>query len=673
MNAFKAALQRRGGMINKKKLVFFSFLFFIVFTIIGDAYIYYLDGKFFESDFKYSVDLKNKNLKHEYVRDLKKYSKKLNLKLYVVSMSVTSKNAATYTVYSLKENKDSFKKRIQVKKDHSKFNSLLNGERIIIFKPLKDIVDINEKDYFYVFGKKENVYKLRSATIDKYGMSKPKENGYSNDATFMITTAWVFIFVIIFIYTAFEVNNLKKEVLIRYLNGTNKKNVIRPLIIKNTLVIISGAIIGMLLGMIITESYKFLSISAIVLAVIIFITNSLYLRLYNLDVKKTFVKSYYTYGYKLLALFVLSLISIILILTLTFNFKNIYDAALTINQEDNWEDFFDYDNIFFLFKEYTKNTNMKTDEKYAVKFYNENIDRYKIHLSFDFSNNGGYSSSVVNGNDPIVYLNKYAQKEIKNIGVNVNKLKKDTYYIISRFSDNQLKEKGIYDKKNHGEINYLLDNNEGTFETITIKSGFKLLIYDINMMNLADNYKSNPIILFDTHSVLPSKEWSGYVFNSLVKFQNKNDYNNFIRDIGYQDEVHYKNNIKELYEKKRAEKMLVLIINVILSSMVMILFNISLLTILKMDFDSRAIEVALDKVFGKRLFKRYKGLFRLLTLALTLGLIIAMMGKILFYNFHFVYIIFSGLIVFVNVILILSVFINRYEKNSIPRILKGGI
>ncbi|MDI3311906.1 MAG: hypothetical protein QJR05_10840 [Thermoanaerobacterium sp.] len=120
-------------MVNKKKLAFFSFLFLIVFTIIGDAYIYYIDGKVFESDFKYETDIKNEDLKQEYVHDLEKYSKDFDLKIYVISSVVTSKNSATYTVYSADENKEFFKNRILVKKDNSKFRSLVSGEREIVF------------------------------------------------------------------------------------------------------------------------------------------------------------------------------------------------------------------------------------------------------------------------------------------------------------------------------------------------------------------------------------------------------------------------------------------------------------------------------------------------------------------------------------------------------------
>ncbi|MBY6035060.1 hypothetical protein KUV80_00240 [Fictibacillus nanhaiensis] len=659
-------------MINKKKLTFFSFLFLIVFTIIGDAYIYYIDGKVFESDFKYQTDVKNKKLKQEYVRDLEKYSKDFDLKIYVISSDVTSKNSATYTVYASPNNKDFFKNRILTKKDNSKFSSLVSGKRKIVFKPLQEIIDINEKSY-YVFGTNANVEKLRSVTNDKYGMSKPFDNGYSNDAPFMIAAAWIFIFLIILIFTFFEVSNYKKEALIRYLNGTDKKNVVMPLIVINSITILWAAIIGLIVGMTITESYKFINISVLTILLIILCSNSLYLLLFKLDVKKTFVRSYYTAGYKLFAFFVLLIISIMSILILTFNFKTMHDSILTINQKDSWEKFYNYDNVLFFFKEHTKETNMDTDEEYAVKFYNENLNRFHIYLSFDFSNNGGIASSMVNTEESIVYLNKHAKKDLDELGVKVDNLKKDTFYIISRYSKDELKKNGIYDETSSDEVDFLLNKDNEMFETITIQESYTLLVHDINMANLADNYKKNPIIILDTHSVLPSEKLSGYVFNSLVKFNKESDFNNFIESIGYQNEVFYKNNIKNLYKEKQAEKILVLIINIILSVTIMILFNISLSAILKMDFNSRAVEIAIDKIFGKTLLRRYKGLFRLLISAFIIGVSTALAGKLLFYNFSLLYVAIASLIVFINICVILLLFINRYEKISIPRVLKGGI
>ncbi|KMJ59155.1 hypothetical protein AB685_08850 [Bacillus sp. LL01] len=312
-------------MINKKKLAFFSFLFFIIFTIVGDSYIYFLDGKVFESDFRYETDIKDRELKQEYVQDLGRYSEEFDLKIFVVTSDVTSKNSATYTIYSSDEDKEFFKNRILSNQDNPSFHSLISGEREILFKPFQDITQINEKNY-YVFGTKDNVEKLRSATNDKYGMSKPEDNNYANDAPFILSAAWIFIFSIILIYSFFEVNNYKKEALFKYLNGTNIKNVVQPLVITNTVTIIFAAIIGLFLALLITESYKFAYITIVAVIVLLLFSNSFFLLLFNLNVKKTFVRSYYTIGYKMLAFLVLSVISITSILILSFTFKTIHDA-----------------------------------------------------------------------------------------------------------------------------------------------------------------------------------------------------------------------------------------------------------------------------------------------------------------------------------------------------------
>lgn len=668
-------------MLDKKKVAFFSFLFFLAFTIIGDAYIYFLDGKIDESDFKYTTSFKDDELGREYLNDLEKLSEELHLKIYVINSTVNSKNSSTYTVYSTDNNKDYVKSRILVQNDVSTFSSLINGRREVIFKPLGDAKLANKEVYYNVFGTKENVEVLRSKTIDKYGMSKPIENLYPNDATFMIASAWIIVFFTILLYVAIEVNNLKKEVLIKYFNGSDKKDIILPLILNNSVTIFISTVIGILLAQLITESFKFLIISLILVLIIILSTNLLYLKLRNLNIKKTFVKSYYTSGYKLLTFATLFIITITLILTLTLNIKTIYDAMLTINQEDKWEEFHAYDNVLFMFRHFTDTTNIETDAEHAVNFYNDYLDTYQIHLSFDFINNGGIASSMTDVNETFIYLNKYAKKNIEHLNVDLDKLVEDRYYIISRYSDEELEEKGIFDLAEPNEITDLLGENRGVFETIYIKDPYKLLVYDINITNLADNYKKNPIIILDTHDKLPgnpiydslSVHNGAYVFNSLIKFQNDNDFEEYIKKIGYENEIFYKNNVKDLYLEKRAEKMLILLINVILSLMILVLFNISLSTILKNDFNSRAVEVALDKVFGKTLFERYKGLFRLLIGAFGLGIIIALLCKLIFYQFSFIFILVSAIIVFINTIFTVYLYINKYEKIGIPRILKGGV
>ena len=82
---------------------------------------------------------------------------------------------------------------------------------------------------------------------------------------------------------------------------------------------------------------------------------------------------------------------------------------------------------------------------------------------------------------------------------------------------------------------------------------------------------------------------------------------------------------------------------------------------------------SLDKVFGKTLFERYKGLFRLLIGAFGLGIIIALLCKLIFYQFSFIFILVSAIIVFINTIFTVYLYINKYEKIGIPRILKGGV
>src|SRR5690625_7034383 len=103
-------------------------------------------------------------------------------------------------------------------------------------------------------------------------MIKPEDIHYHNDVGYINVSAWVFVFFIIFLYVTFEVNNLKKEVLIKYFNGSDKKDIILPFIFTNSVTIISSALIGMLLAQLVTESSKFLLISLVIILFIVLST-----------------------------------------------------------------------------------------------------------------------------------------------------------------------------------------------------------------------------------------------------------------------------------------------------------------------------------------------------------------------------------------------------------------
>ncbi len=644
----------------KSKFLFFAFIFFVAFVITGDAYIYYLDGKVFESDFYYEVEIKDKNVRKEYVEELQTLEKTLGIRVVSGVSNVKGKNEAEYTLCTSEGNWEFLRERLKLSSNNETLCSLISGKRHVRIRTLEDVLQSPTDGDFYVFGDKTQVDKLRSLTIDKYGMSKPIENGYPGDAGFILTTIWSFIALIVIIYTYFDAVNRKRETLIKYLNGSERRSIIRLLMLKNTIVIGTSSMLGMLLAKLVTESMKFIGISLLLLVAIILISNLLYMTLYRLEVKKILSRNHYSSGHKRILFAVLTVITAMTVFCMGFNIKTIFDASRTLSQKEIWKSLSEYDNTAFFFRNLSKNTNSEKDKQYAVRFYNKYIDKYKIHLSFDFENNGGMASSGVEGKDSFVYMNKYA--------VQAKDLKPDCFYLVTPYSKAQTKQKNIYDT-----ADYLL-NQHYEYKVITMNEDYETLVLDINMDNLGENYKKSPIVIIDTHDTLPGKDAAlgGYVSNALVKFEHPHDFNKYIKSIGYENEIYYKNNVGKLYEEKCSEKMLFLVICLILSGMMLALFSITLSTVLKVDFDSRAMEVAVNKIHGKSLLKRYRSVFLMVAGSFAAGMVLALLGKVIFLSFSTACALAGSIIVLADILIILEIFIFRYEKKQIAGILKGG-
>ncbi|WP_390410047.1 hypothetical protein [Lacticaseibacillus jixiensis] len=671
--------------LNWRKLTSLTILFWIVFIIIGDAYIFHLDGQANSSDYQFTAGV-TRQQESAYERDLAKQSRQLNLKVFVVDYEVTGKQSAKYTIYTFEENKRFMQQRLQLYHDNNHVNSLLNGSRQVVFKPFKQrtVKSNYRKMSYFAFGSQSNVNKLRQRLIDQYGLSRPQPNRYKSDALGLILAAWLLAASVVLLSTFFEVARLRKETLIRYLNGADFPQIIRPLIRKNSLLMIISAGTGVLLAMSVTTAQKFWLWSLLAISLLIICSDMLFLKLRHLKLKETFALSYYPRSYQILNFATLFLTIITLLVTLNYSFKNMADAAETIRQGESWQRFADYDNVYFIFKDFTAKTNPQTDQAHAIEFYNQNLDRYQMHLAFDFGHNGGSASSRIDQSESFVYLNKYAKTDLRQIGLDPGDFAANRFYLISQYSLRELQERHLFgngDSKSEDTINNLLPNVHLTkynCQVHQLNKSYRFVVHDINMANLADNVHRNPVILLDTHDHLPASgqnplQFSGFhVFDSLVKFHHSDDFARFLRQIGYQNQYHYKHSVLAIYSEKRADKMLLLVINLILSLLLLILFNFSLTIILHLDFKARSVEIALGKIFGRNLFQRYRGLLTLVLTALGVSCLLFVLANQFLYNFSLWYGTMALVVVLINLGLSISFFIRHYERISIPRVLKGG-
>ncbi|MCR5837597.1 MAG: hypothetical protein K6G88_13950 [Lachnospiraceae bacterium] len=419
------------------------------------------------------------------------------------------------------------------------------------------------------------------------------------------------------------------------------------------------------------------------LGTVIFITILHLVSFEVVNIKKTLTRN--MVSPKVIFLMEISVVLIIIAtnMCLGLNVKMLHDSINTIKQNKIWEKLSEYNYFYILFreKELTNedgiyNTQIVIDDEVWDKdvycadvLYNKYLKEHRAILNIDLIKNGihnEYDEDV-----SIIYANAGVKDEIEELLNDIDsnvQLKEDRYYIISKYSEEELRKNNIYD------CIVSIDFEDRLKDAYYVKANknYKWITYDIKMPNLADNEKKNPVIIYNPKmSGCLSPE---YEMGALLKFESEDEFQKIINEQGINNGYsnYYTKKSGPEYLEKRKDKISQLIVNGIISIIMLVLFNSIFALVLKMEFDSRAEKIAISKVLGKGLIKRYMRVFVFLIIAFLVS------GAVTFIiinnmdNFNLSDMCVGYMITIVNIIIMLIGFVENYEAKSIVKILKGG-
>lgn len=113
-------------------------------------------------------------------------------------------------------------------------------------------------------------------------------------------------------------------------------------------------------------------------------------------------------------------------------------------------------------------------------------------------------------------------------------------------------------------------------------------------------------------------------------------------------------------------------VNIVLSIILLLLFFITLYTVLKAEFKYRADEICIRKILGDTFIKRYLLIFNFINMIVIIAtIILCIIGM----RIKIIEPLFVGIslgISYIVILLIFIIFINIYENHNIPKNLKGG-
>lgn len=670
----KFTLFKKNTMVNR--IILYFLLFFVALLITGEAYLSYIDESIYMEDYdSYKIFHSEKELQY-FLSESYKSANNHNVGIFITKSQVNGRSSVSYDIYASELAKNKIQKKIIINKSNEEVGAFLTGKRTIKFHKY---IDYNINKYGNVkdseaiiclIGTKKDADLVYQELAEKCIMSYPREAGKIKDAFFIILLSWSLIFVIVIISEIAYILGMRREIAIKLINGTHRSKEKKEHCVRFLRDLCIAGITAVILMNKINNALKFWKIEIVVfLAIIIAVFGAYAIVIGNINPNEAYKKSIYGKGMQKFFIISCSILLIIVLIALPITINNIDDVRKTYDQEKTWEKYSDYSNVYFSSKGETAIANSDTDKKYAREFFNNNINKYNVIVFQNFAKNGGIYSIDTDNN--ILYANKNAIEQIKDL-IDF-KIKSNSFYIIS----NRVREELLKDDDFRNDVELIFSEKIGkevvNGQFVQINKTFKCSTLDINFSNLGDNHYKNPIIILDTYDRMQiEKEYSTFLLNSIIKVSNK-DFYSYIDEINYNEENYYIENVKKIYNQKKSEKTVLLVLNMVIMALLMILFNLVFSKMLKEYLKANCVEIAIKKVNGFNQIKRYKTIYAFIFTSIIVGVGLTVFLELFVFNRQLIHLIIGTFLIVLDIIFVFSFYIKKIENKKIANILKGEL
>lgn len=655
--------------MRKVQIAVVVFLIFIGIIISGEIYIEYISD--FEDMPAVSFNSNNYNCK-EMLNDLYNGAKEKGLLIGGISTQVDSIYTSRKSIYCDQEFKEYLEDNYYIKEGNQK--ALFSGKVIIKFDDFKNIPEERMKALvnptkLYLVGSEEIISDFISEFSEKYPVYKPEFGTASRlrEAKTKLLLVWGLILVMIIIISYYVLQKEKKESVIRVTLGECaigiflKKAIIEIGIIGGSFEIIS--LIARILG----YSTFDLEIVRMVVYATVLICVLMQGTVLKFDVSRVMSNDvisgeilFMNYIVKLLAVAV----TVILVIS---EFKEINNYIDYKAQGKLFEYYKGYVNVNLQVKNYEE----VAPSEYMEKLYRENIDKLQVTYFVDDTN--GVSDI------DIICANKNSVEYIKRVIPELSDydFKEGVYFIYNK--NTTLREdikneatdmaSNLYDKEEEMKPQYLEYKEDVVLPCICIeedrdsKNSKNPVIVLVNLSvkndyNIGDG--SRYLIFFEKAMWKATEKDIEQALEKISKDRNATAY---IQDVydSYVERL-------ELLERTAYIKA------VLIAALLLIVVIISRIQV-QILYSSNEIEIAVKKTLGYSMFERYRKMY------IYSGLIniIAIVSGII-YSKTSMYkggggvleICLIGAFVMLLDFLIITLFISRNERVSVPKTLKGG-
>lgn len=595
-----------------------ALLFVSGFLFNGELFALYFDNfqeSFYKSTFSFdnlSYEISNTEITEDFIHA----AENSNIDFFMIDSRIESAYMKTVTIYGT----DDAIEHIENKGIHNKeYLSMFLGTIKVQLLPFNEIEDIKSIEYCYYIGDIDSLEDMRlfkARLIDKYGGGFPKIYSSDKETRLNIITVWSIIIFLMSLLHLYEILMQKKEVALRVVLGENIKRIFIRNIISDYMYI---SFLSFILPLLLTKFTNVVFMNALVMKLIgvsLLFSIIINLNILSINFKKHLVRNNSINKFSIVNYAVKSVITVLVILIISSNIILILNGINYYKQQSYYSDL---DQYSYYRLNYKASNDKKTIEDEVLMnqiFYNRFIDHSIMSINVTRNFNATY---------PIVLLNKNAMEKLEKrypeLSRYIDKIKGEGQYLLIPKNVEDSPEKVLNAKLNLESI-YDLDK-ENLNEVVSYDSQIEV-VGIMNQAQFQSKNLRNPIIIYDNevpkNDLELADRMSSYAASVMYDIENK-EFISFINEFDLEDQIVSVSNVKNVYEYNKAIALRSMKFNIVIAVFLSILEISMISIIIRMEFRSNAIEIALKKIYGYTLFDRHNKLFIVTIVSIVLSYI----------------------------------------------------
>lgn len=654
------------------------FTIWIGLLIIGESKVFYLQN--FTDTFESTTMYEQKGIDKEQMRtDILQSAESHQVDFFILSSAPNGTNIQ-FDIYGTENVQAYIAQHFQI--TNKTYNSFLLGNVSFSFKSFEraSIDDLSLTNNYYVIGSSKDIKAFKMDLINTYAGNHPID-GTGENNYLLIMVIWFLVGAIILLFTIYDILHQRKENLIRITMGESLHvMVLRNIILDSSVLFLLFLTSYWSLTPLTNPDYA-LHISLFAITIILVLNACAYIIMYRYNLKEAFSNSRRVSGV-LVFNYLIKIVSIIMTTAIiSSNVLFIHEAYLVYKQKDFFEEYKDYAHVFFRYdvlpleEEQQFLSDDAQQEKYKIMrereiyynylFYQQNYNKGAFEVS-QFSFDGSPFHQVS--------MNKSMEGYVKELIPSLQNVDfiKDIYIFVPRALQ-------------HEDKTFIEETMISSIFYDTSKSSREIIYYD-ETISLAANhvkdfyatsYIKNPVIVFqniDPTTVDASlvKGTSYIDFARIMYHVTEEQVQQFIKENELESQTNFYINVWDNFEEKWETSKRILYINSVFMCLILLLEFIIITSIIRLEYQMNALEIAIKKTLGYSVWQRNKKLIFIPIITTVIGMVGAVTGMLLYHVEAWLYILFSNFILLTLEISYIVFLVNKMDREKVTKILKGG-